>query len=71
MEIFGFNILFIAIITCQIYGLFKGLTSGLALTISVLSAIYGIILLGSCAPFFGIIWLIIAAFYFKNYKELY
>lgn len=70
MEIFGFSFLFIAIIACQIYGLINGLTSTLALLISILSAIYGITLLGSCAPFFGVIWLIIAAFYFKNYKDL-
>lgn len=70
MEIFGFSFLFIAIMVFQIYSLIKGLTSTLALIISILSAIYGITLLGSCAPFFGIIWLIIAAYYFNYYKDL-
>lgn len=64
-----FSVLFFVIIACQIYGLIKGLTATLAMIIGVLCAIYGLTLV-TCSPFFGILWFLIAAYYFYNYKNL-
>lgn len=61
--------LFFIIIAFQIYGFVKGLTAPLALAICIMSAAYGLSML-ACSPIFGVLWLVIAYFYFRNYQNL-